>query len=450
MKVLVLATAFSILLLAGIATNQSFGDNAHSQVLQWGSFGQIDNGEFFQLESISVDDEGNVYVTDSGNARVQKFTSDGQFMGTWGVSGTDNGEFKKPTGIATYENNVYVVDTEQARIQVFDSTGKFLQSWGEFGSDHGELKKPTGIAISNDGVVYVADTENHRIQQFTTDGEFLSSFGIFGLGDGKLRTPVDVALGENYIYVSDPGNYKIEKYNYEGISVASFDYRFGGFSIQPNGLTVDPDGNIYLADSSKHRIVKIDPEGNTLKIFGSVGNDKGKFVQPKDVVLDDRGFLFVTEFGNNRIQKFETPIVMKIEEALVAEQAKKLEELTYEEESKNADVESNEQESVTDEPPVRDLTNPILAPPEDITIEATGNYTTVDIGEAMAMDESGIQFIINNAPERFGLGTAIIIWTAIDNNGNSTIATQEINVVDTTSPTISSVSDMVEIGRAHV
>ena len=397
MKVLVLATAFSILLLAGIATNQSFGDNAHSQVLQWGSFGQIDNGEFFQLESISVDDEGNVYVTDSGNARVQKFTSDGQFMGTWGVSGTDNGEFKKPTG----------------------------------------------IAISNDGVVYVADTENHRIQQFTTDGEFLSSFGIFGLGDGKLRTPVDVALGENYIYVSDPGNYKIEKYNYEGISVASFDYRFGGFSIQPNGLTVDPDGNIYLADSSKHRIVKIDPEGNTLKIFGSVGNDKGKFVQPKDVVLDDRGFLFVTEFGNNRIQKFETPIVMKIEEALVAEQAKKLEELTYEEESKNADVESNEQESVTDEPPVRDLTNPILAPPEDITIEATGNYTTVDIGEAMAMDESGIQFIINNAPERFGLGTAIIIWTAIDNNGNSTIATQEVNVVDTTSPTISPVSDII-------
>ena len=443
MKVLVLATAFSILLLAGIATNQSFGDNAHSQVLQWGSFGQIDNGEFFQLESISVDDEGNVYVTDSGNARVQKFTSDGQFMGTWGVSGTDNGEFKKPTGIATYENNVYVVDTEQARIQVFDSTGKFLQSWGEFGSDHGELKKPTGIAISNDGVVYVADTENHRIQQFTTDGEFLSSFGIFGLGDGKLRTPVDVALGENYIYVSDPGNYKIEKYNYEGISVASFDYRFGGFSIQPNGLTVDRDGNIYLADSNKHRIVKIDPEGNTLKIFGSVGNDKGKFVQPKDVVLDDRGFLFVTEFGNNRIQKFETPIVMKIEEALVAEQAKKLEELTYEEESKNADVESNEQESVTDEPPVRDLTNPILAPPEDITIEATGNYTTVDIGEAMAMDESGIQFIINNAPERFGLGTAIIIWTAIDNNGNSTIATQEVNVVDTTSPTISPVSDII-------
>jgi len=443
LKGLVLATAFSILLLAGIATNQSFGDNAHSQVLQWGSFGQIDGGHFFQLEGLSVDDEGNVYVTDSGNARVQKFTSDGQFLNTWGVSGTDNGEFKKPTGIATYENNVYVVDSEQSRIQVFDSTGKFLQSWGKSGSEQGEFFYPQGISISNDGVVYVADTKNHRIQQFTTNGEFLSSFGIFGPGDGKLRTPVDVALGENYVYVSDPGNSKIEKYTYEGISVGSFDYNFGGSHVQPYGLTVDTDGNIYFTDMYKHRIVKIDSEGTTLKIFGSVGSDKGKFIAPKDIILDDKGYLFVTEYGNNRIQKFETPIVMKIEEVLAAEQAKKLEELTYEEESKDVEVESNEEETVTDEPLVRDLTNPILTPPRDITIEATGSYTDVDIGEALAMDESGIQFIINNAPERFGLGTAIIIWTAIDNNGNSTIATQEVNVVDTTSPTISPVSDII-------
>ena len=203
MKGLVLATAFSVLLLASITVNQSFGDNAHSHILEWGKFGQFDDGQFFQLESISVDDEGNIYVTDSGNARVQKFTSDGQFLKTWGVSGTGNGEFKKPTGIATYENNVYVVDSEQARIQVFDSTGKFLQSWGEFGSEQGEFFYPHGIAISNDGVVYVADTKNHRIQQFTTGGEFLSSFGVFGPGDGRIKTPVDVALGENYIYVSD-------------------------------------------------------------------------------------------------------------------------------------------------------------------------------------------------------------------------------------------------------
>ena len=375
MKVLVLTAAFSVLLLAGIATNQSFGDNAHSYVLGWGGYGTIDGGQFFQLESISVDNEGNIYAIDSGNARVQKFTSDGQFLNTWGISGLNNGEFKKPTGIATHENNVYVVDSELARIQVFDSTGKFLQSWGKFGSDQGELSYPRGIAISNDGVVYVADTENHRIQQFTTDGEFLSSFGIYGPGDGRLKTPVDVALGENYVYVSDLGNSKIEKYTLEGISVATLDYTFGGYAITPNGLTVDRDGNVYVTDSFQHRIVKMTPEGTTLKIFGGIGNDKGKFIEPKDIILDDQGYLFVAEHGSNRIQKFETPIVMEIQEVLAAEQAKKLAELTYEEESKDVEVESNEEETVTDEPPVRDLTNPILAPPRDITIEATGSYT---------------------------------------------------------------------------
>ena len=72
MKVLVLATAFSVLLLAGIATNQSFGVSSHTYILEWGNYGNIDGGHFFQLEGLSVDNEGNVYVTDSGNARVQK------------------------------------------------------------------------------------------------------------------------------------------------------------------------------------------------------------------------------------------------------------------------------------------------------------------------------------------------------------------------------------------
>jgi len=163
---------------------KSFGDNAHSYILEWGNFGITDNGQFFHPESLSFDSDGNVYVTDAGNARIQKFTSDGQFLEAWGVRGMGNGEFNYPTGITTYENNVYVVDREQSKIQVFDSTGKFLQSWGEFGSDQGEFFYPHGIAISNDGVVYVADTKNYRIQQFTTDGEFLSSFGIYGPGDG--------------------------------------------------------------------------------------------------------------------------------------------------------------------------------------------------------------------------------------------------------------------------
>ena len=71
-------------------------------------------------------------------------------------------------------------------------------------------------------------------------------------------------------------------------------------------------------------------------------------------------------------------------------------------------------------------------------IEATGSLTSVELGEAIAMDENGIQLlIISNGPTLFPLGSSTIIWTAIDNNGNSAFAIQQVSIVDTTPPTIS-------------
>jgi len=439
-------------------SSQSFGSNAHPFILEWGGFDTTEPetdcllcAEYLRTvqhgwklpQQIAVDDKRNIYVVDTGNSRIQKFTHEGQFLSSWGTNGIENGELQSPVGIAIYENNVYVVDAKRHTVQKFDNDGNFILKWGGYGNENGQFIKPLGITIDSSGIVYVADSKNYRIQQFTSDGEFLSSFGKYGYGDGKLKTPVDVAVYGDFIYVSDPGGYKIEKYTSDGIFLKSFDYNFGGSQVRPGGLIADPNGDIYFVDTVKYRVVKMTSDGKTITSWGNVGIGNGKFLEPKDLVLDNRGYIFVLDSSLGLIQKFETPIVMKIEEALSAEQAKKLEELTYEEESKDVEVESNEEETVTDEPLVRDLTNPILAPPRDITIEATGSYTAVDIGEAMAMDESGIQFIINNAPERFGLGTAIIIWTAIDNSGNSTIDTQEVSVVDTTPPTISSVSDMI-------
>jgi len=75
-------------------------------------------------------------------------------------------------------------------------------------------------------------------------------------------------------------------------------------------------------------------------------------------------------------------------------------------------------------------------------IEATGSLTSVELGEAIAMDENGIQLLVNNAPTLFPLGSSTIIWTAIDNSGNSASAIQQISIVDTTPPIIHSVPDI--------
>ena len=465
MKGLVLVTLCASLLLVGMISSQSFGSNAHPFILEWGGFDTTEPetdcllcAEYLRTvqqgwkspQQIAVDDKRNIYVVDTGNSRIQKFTHEGQFLSSWGTNGVENGELQSPVGIAIYENNVYVVDEKQNTVQKFDNDGNFILKWGERGNENGQFSSPQGITIDSSGIVYVADSKNHRIQQFTSDGEFLSSFGKFGYGDGKLKTPVDVAVYGDFIYVSDPGGYKIEKYTSDGIFLKSFDYNFGGFPVRPGGLTVDPDGNIYFVDAAKYRVVKINSDGRTLATWGSIGKGDGKFIEPKDLVLDNRGYLFVLDSSLGLVQKFETPVVMQIEEALQAEQLRKMQELAYAEESDESETKSDESEtepveetSTPDEPVVPDTTKPIISPPVDLVIEATGSLTPVDLGEAIAMDESGIQLIVSNGPTLFPLGSSTIIWTAIDNNGNSAFATQQVDVVDTTPPTISLIPDII-------
>jgi DNA-binding beta-propeller fold protein YncE len=347
--------------------------------------------------------------------------------------GVDEAQFSSPTGIATYENNIYVVDSHLNSIKKVDSDGNFILKWGEEGSEDGKFFSPHGIEIDSEGVVYVVDTNNYRIQKFTTDGEFLSSFGSYGVRNEGLRAPEDITIYENNVYVSDPRNYKIVKFTSDGIFLKSIDYNVGGFPMRPYGLVSDLDGNVYIADPGKHRIVKIDSEGYSLTVWGKAGNEKAQFIEPIGIALNNLGYIFVTDTSNNRIQKFQTPIVVEIQEALAAEQAEKLKELAY---SENVETEDNDQNMIPEKSLVRDLTKPVLVAPKDRTIEAIGSLTPVDIGKAMAMDENGIQFLINNAPEVFNLGQSIIIWTAVDNSGNSSFATQEVNVIDTTASTI--------------
>jgi len=121
---------------------------------------------------IAIDSQNIVYVADSGNNRVQKFDSSGNFLGMWGTAGSGDGQFNSPVGIAIdpSSGNVFVVDRANDRIQVFDSNGNFITKFGSSGSGDGQLENPLGVTVSTDGRVYVTDEGNARVVVFGGGG----------------------------------------------------------------------------------------------------------------------------------------------------------------------------------------------------------------------------------------------------------------------------------------
>ena len=141
-----------------------------AHLLQSGVLKVPGDGEFNLPEGIDVDSLGYVYVADTGNSRVQKFTCNGTFVTKWGTKGIGDGEFSSHAhGIAIDQsNNVYVTDRFNNRIQKFTSNGTFLTKWGTNGTGNGEFNEPHSSAIDSLNNVYVSDMNNHRVQKFTS------------------------------------------------------------------------------------------------------------------------------------------------------------------------------------------------------------------------------------------------------------------------------------------
>jgi DNA-binding beta-propeller fold protein YncE len=266
----------------------------------WGSKGK-GLGQFYLPENIAFDSKDEfLYVADSGNNRIQKFTTWGRNITSWGSlcdlhnpiscktsnnsSEIGAGQFRYPQGLAVdFKGDVYVADFSNDRIQKFDSNGKFLKMWGSSCNlkndrdDHckdpdgegpnqtgdGQFYRPKGIAVNpKSDEVYIVDKVNDRIQKFDSNGTFLSKWGSSGTGDGEFYAPEYIAI--------DPR-----------------------------------DSTVYVGDENNDRIQKFDSNGTFLSKWGSSGTGIGQFHNPEGIGIDSRtGEIYVVDENNNRIQKF--------------------------------------------------------------------------------------------------------------------------------------------------
>lgn len=224
-----------------------------------GEYTSVDSAGKALLEApigVALDSEDNIYVTDSGSAKVYAYSRDAGFL--FPIAG-----FKRPTGIAIdkAEKRLYVVDTAEHLIKTFDLKGNHLGVIGRRGEGAGEFNYPVDIFIDRDGNVYVNDAMNFRVQIFDRTGKFRYAFGRHGDGTGDIG--------------------------------------------RPKGLAVDSEGNIYVADAVFDTVQIFDRDGRFLLNFGKLGREQGRFWLPTGLHIDSNDRVYVSDSYNKRVQIFE-------------------------------------------------------------------------------------------------------------------------------------------------
>ena len=181
-------------------------------------------GEFKSPGGVAVAPNGDLYVVDFYNQRVQHLRADGGFVRQWGTTGKfgiRGGEFSYPTDAALgADGTLYVADGYNDRVQAFSSSdGRLTHKWGGpfamniYGPFSGWFATVTSIALDSRGNVFVADFYNDRIQKFAPDGTFLTAIGTKGSGPGQFRHAMAVAVAEDgSLFIADLGNNRIHKW----------------------------------------------------------------------------------------------------------------------------------------------------------------------------------------------------------------------------------------------
>ncbi len=325
-----------------------------------GDGGAATAAQLWHPTKVAVDATGNLYVADADNNRIRKVEIATGVIKT--IAGTGHYDYSGDGGPATAAalrgplgvtvdaaGNVYIADTFNFRVRKFTaSTGKIstVAGTGVYGlSGDGDLATATAlagpydVAVDSSGNLYIADPgcTDARIRKVTADtGVITTVAGIAGIagfsGDGgpataaRLFTPTGVAMdGSGNLYIADTNNHRVRKVaagtgvitTVAGVGVWNADLGDGGPAtaarlVLPRGVTLDARGNLYIAELADFRVRKVIARtgvittvaGNgTAGFSGDGGPATAAQLIPSSVAVDDDGNLYVADVDNHRIRK---------------------------------------------------------------------------------------------------------------------------------------------------
>lgn len=256
-------------------------------------------------QAIAANNQGSLFVVDTGNNRIVKFEQSGRVVSAVGGFGWESEQFDRPLDVTAKTGlDVFVADYNNKRIERYDKNLNYLSSYTSNPNLSDDLKFgfPTGIDISKHGELFICDDENNRILKIDAFGNPVLSFGDFNWGEGQLQAPVKIEVRFNdQIYVSDQKADQIVVFDYYG----SFLTRFGGGILQrPNGLAWTRTDHLFVTDAGNKRIVVFDKAHRQIFAWGAEGEKLGAFDVPVDVeIIGEK--IFVLDAGAGLIQVFK-------------------------------------------------------------------------------------------------------------------------------------------------
>ena len=299
----------------GNSTVQIFDSNGNF-LRKLGTSSGSGPGQFNSPTAVSVDSQGVISVLDSFNYRIQKFDQNGNFLSQWGSQATAwpaaPGTFlSPPSALVAEPSGQFLVMDGSGTLQRFDSSGNWIELWGSQtsgGSAPGQLSRPIGIALDSSGNIFVSDMGNYRVEKYGPAGNFLGNFGTgsYGAGNGSFNSIGALAVDPTgNVYVADPGNQVIQIFD----SNFSFLYQWSGFNY-PYGIMLNPAGGFYVAEEGNNDVLMLDSSGTTTSQWGAPGTaGNGQFNYVQGGALDQSGNVYVIDCDSNndcRIQKFDS------------------------------------------------------------------------------------------------------------------------------------------------
>jgi DNA-binding beta-propeller fold protein YncE len=269
------------------------GDLAFLRVIGRQGTGQ---GEFRNPRGVAVDRDGNIWVADTGNKRVQKLDAQGKFLLEIKAA---KDAFVEPVGIAVApDGDIYVLEPERDGAYRFSVRGEYR---GKIGEGLG-LYRPRGLNIDSAGVLYFANTGGNNIVKASSSGAPMGNISVQGKKNGQVEQPTDVALDvAGSLFVADTYNQRVQRLTSGGGFVSQWPIPAAGTALGPH-IAISTDGIVYVTDPDNHFFSAYSPDGALLATWGGQGGAEGQFVQPVGLAVDGSGVVYIADSGNNRIQ----------------------------------------------------------------------------------------------------------------------------------------------------